>query len=167
MSGSRCIRTLIVDDEALARQRIGDMLEADSDIQVIGECSNGREAVKAIQSQTPDLVFLDVEMPGMDGFAVLEKLTAASMPAVVFVTAYDQYAVKAFEVYALDYLLKPFDRERFDKALGRAKTHILNDRREELNERILNALEEIRTRPIHLERLVIKNNGHVFFLKVD
>src|SRR5215510_1913726 len=99
MSGPRCIRTLIVDDEALARQRIRDMLDGATDIEVISECSNARDAVRIILEQSPDLVFLDVEMPGMDGFGVLEELGDKPMPAVIFVTVYDQYAVKAFDVY--------------------------------------------------------------------
>jgi two-component system LytT family response regulator len=167
MSGSMCIRTLIVDDESLARERVRDMLGAYSEIEVIAECANGFEAVEAITAHVPDLVFLDVEMPGMDGFAVLDALDAERLPVIIFITAYDQYAVKAFEVYALDYLLKPFDQERFDKALSRAKDHILNQKNDSLNERILKALEEIKSKPVHLERLVIKQHGHVFFVKTE
>ena len=167
MSGSACIRTLIVDDESLARERLRNMLATDPAIQIIGECSNGQDAIEAIQALSPDLVFLDVEMPGIDGFGVLEALPAERIPTIIFVTAYDQYAVRAFEVFALDYLLKPFDQERFDKALGRARHQLSIERTDALNERILNALEEIKTRPVHLERLVIKMNGHVFFIKAE
>lgn len=167
MPGQKCIRALIVDDELLARERIRDILESDSEIEIIGECAGGQEAIEAIERQTPDLVFLDVEMPGKDGFAVLEELGPDRIPAIIFVTAYDQYAVRAFEVYALDYLLKPFDRERFEKALLRAKAHIQNEKSENITERILSALEEIKSKPVHLERLVIKMNGHVFFVKTD
>jgi two-component system, LytTR family, response regulator len=167
MSGSACIRTLIVDDESLARERIRDMLASDREIDIVGECANGHEAVEAMQHHSPDLVFLDVEMPGIDGFAVLEALPPDQLPTVIFVTAYDQYAVRAFDVYALDYLLKPFDQERFDKALRRAKAQISSEHNENLGQRILSALEEIKTRPVHLERLVIKMNGHVFFVKAD
>src|SRR5215216_5137435 len=144
MSGARCIRALIVDDETLARERIRDMLDADPDIEIIRDCSNGQEALEAIKQHSPDLVFLDVEMPGMNGFAVLEALQPAVLPAIIFVTAYDQYAVRAFEVYALDYLLKPFDKERFQKALSRAKCHLQNEKSENLTQRILSALEEIK-----------------------
>jgi two-component system LytT family response regulator len=158
---------LIVDDETLARERIRDMLDADPDVEVLADCSNGQEAVEAIKRHSPDLVFLDVEMPGMDGFAVLEALQPSTLPVIIFVTAYDQYAVKAFEVYALDYLLKPFDKERFEKALVRAKAHIQHEKSEHLTERILSALEEIKTKPVHLERMVIKMNGHVFFVKTE
>lgn len=167
MSGQLCIRTLIVDDESLARERIRSMLGTDPRIQIIAECANGQEAIEAIQSHSPDLVFLDVEMPGVDGFGVLEALQPERIPTIIFVTAYDQYAVRAFEVYALDYLLKPFDQERFDKALARATAQISNQRNEAVNERILSALEELKTRPVHLERLVIKMNGHVFFIKAE
>jgi two-component system LytT family response regulator len=167
MSGSACIRTVVVDDESLARERLCDMLAADPQIQIIAECANGQEAIEAIQLHSPDLVFLDVEMPGIDGFGVLEALPPESIPTTIFVTAYDQYAVRAFEVYALDYLLKPFDQERFEKALARAKTQISSQRTDALSQRILSALEEIKTRPVHLERLVIKMNGHVFFIKAE
>lgn len=167
MSGAGCIRALIVDDESLARERIRDMLAADPEIEILADCANGQEAIEAIKYHAPDLIFLDVEMPGIDGFAVLEAIQPATLPVIIFVTAYDQYAVRAFEVYALDYLLKPFDRERFEKAVSRAKAHIQSEKSEHLTQRILNALEEIKTRPVHLERLVIKMNGHVFFVKAE
>ena len=166
MSSSKCIRTLIVDDESLARERIRDMVATDPEIEIIGDCANGKEAIKAISKLKPDLIFLDVEMPGIDGFEVLQSLEPQQMPAVIFVTAYDQYAVRAFEIYALDYLLKPFDRERFERSLGRAKQQLLRTA-DSMSERILSALEEIKTRPVHLERLVIKMNGHVFFIKTE
>jgi two-component system LytT family response regulator len=143
------------------------MLAEDPEIEILEECANGEEALEAIEKHSPDLIFLDVEMPGMDGFAVIEELDAESMPAIVFVTAYDQYAVRAFEVYALDYLLKPFDRERFDKALERAKSHIVTEKSENMSRRILDALEQIKSKPTHLERLVIKMNGHIFFVRAE
>jgi two-component system LytT family response regulator len=167
MSGATCIRTLIVDDEPLARERIRDMLTSDPAIEIVAECANGQEAIEAIEHHSPDLLFLDVEMPGIDGFAVLEALPAERMPTTIFVTAYDQYAVRAFEVYALDYLLKPFDQERFDKALKRAKDQIASERSEAVSQQILRAIEDIKTKPVHLERLVIKMNGHVFFMKAE
>jgi two-component system, LytTR family, response regulator len=166
MSSSKCIRALIVDDESLARERIREMLEADPEIEAVGDCANGKEAIEAIAKLKPDLVFLDVEMPGIDGFEVLESLDPARMPVVIFVTAYDQYAVRAFEIHALDYLLKPFDRERFEKSVTRAKEQLLRAS-DTMSERILSALEQIKTRPVHLERLVIKMNGHVFFIKAE
>src|SRR5688572_3423945 len=110
------IRTLIVDDEPLARSRIRNLLVAADDIDVAGECENGLEAVEAITDLQPDLVFLDVQMPGIDGFGVVERIGPRDMPVTVFVTAYDEFALRAFEVHALDYLLKPFEVERFGQA---------------------------------------------------
>jgi two-component system LytT family response regulator len=122
------IRALVVDDEPLAREMIREMLATDSEVEVVGECANGREAIEAIKASTPDLVFLDVQMPELGGFEVLESLDPNTTPYVIFVTAYDQYAVRAFEVHALDYLLKPFDGERFEVAWQRAKAQIKLDR---------------------------------------
>ncbi len=116
------IRTLIVDDEPLGRERIRTLLSDDPEIEVVGECSDGQQAITAIEQSHPDLVYLDVQMPEMDGFAVLGAIAGERMPAVIFVTAYDRYAVQAFEVHALDYLLKSFDRDRFQAALQRART---------------------------------------------
>ena len=117
------IRVLVTDDEPIARRRIRRFLRAESNVEVIGEASNGREAIEAIRQHNPDLVFLDVQMPDVDGFGVVQALGAEQMPAVIFVTAYDEYALKAFEVNALDYLLKPFDAERFKSAFQRARAH--------------------------------------------
>lgn len=114
-------RALIVDDEPLARQRIRHLLQKEGDFEVIAECADGVEAVKAIEDLNPDLVFLDIQMPELDGFGVIQEVGADRMPPTLFVTAYDQHALKAFEVHALDYLLKPFDPERFQQALVRAR----------------------------------------------
>jgi two-component system, LytTR family, response regulator len=160
------IRTLIVDDEPLARRRIRRMLARHPEVDVIGECANGREAIAAIQTQQPALVFLDVQMPEVDGFAVLAAIGADEMPLIIFVTAYDQYALRAFEVYALDYVLKPFDRRRFDNALQRAKARMLSER-SDVSERALALLEELRAQQSHLERMVIKAGGRAFFLKTE
>ncbi|MCI0485840.1 MAG: LytTR family DNA-binding domain-containing protein [Blastocatellia bacterium] len=167
MSDSLLTRVLIVDDEPLARRRIRKLLSNDPEIEVIGDCGNGREAVKAISEQSPDLVFLDVQMPEMDGFAILESLPPEQVPFVVFVTAHDQYALRAFDVYALDYLLKPFDRRRFDKALQRAKAQIRKERGSDLGRRTIALLEELRAKSSHEERVVIKAGGRVFFLKAE
>src|SRR5579862_8520374 len=113
------IRTLIVDDEALARERLRQLLQGELGIEVVGECADGQEAVMAIKQQNPDLIFLDVQMPELDGFGVLDAIPPESAPVIVFVTAHDKFALRAFEVHAVDYLLKPFDRERFQKALTR------------------------------------------------
>jgi two-component system LytT family response regulator len=118
------IKTLIVDDEPLARRTLRDLLQADPEIELIGECSNGPLAIDFISKQSPDLLFLDIQMPGMNGFEVLSKIEHERIPAIVFVTAFDQYALKAFEVHALDYLLKPFTDERFRETLHQAKTQV-------------------------------------------
>lgn len=159
------IRVLVVDDEPLAREMIREMLDGDSEALIIGECVNGEEAVVAIEKHAPDLLFLDVQMPEASGFEVLETLKKGRTPHVIFVTAYDQYAVRAFEVRALDYILKPFDRERFEAAWQRAKEHILKEKDGRLDERILTLLEELRAGSKYLERLVIKASGRVFFLE--
>jgi two-component system, LytTR family, response regulator len=167
MADGKPIRVLLVDDEPLAREMIREMLKDDSEVEVVAECVNGREAVEAIQEHNPDLIFLDVQMPEIGGFDVLEALKSVHVPHVIFVTAYDQYAVRAFEVHALDYLLKPFDRERFDSAWRRAKSHILATRNGEMDQRILAILEELKAGSKYLERLVIKSGGRVFFLDTD
>src|SRR5437762_5613227 len=113
-------RALIVDDEQLARERLRQLLAKHTDVEIVGECADGQEAVNAIDKEKPDLIFLDVQMPELDGFAVLEAIDAEPMPVIVFVTAHDKFALRAFEVHAVDYLLKPFDRERFESALRRA-----------------------------------------------
>ena len=118
MTDAKCIRALVIDDEPLAREMVREMLEGDPEAEIIGECGNGRAAVEAIHSKLPDLIFLDIQMPEMGGFEVLESLTKHK-PYVIFVTAYDQYAVRAFEVHALDYLLKPVNRTRFNRAIDR------------------------------------------------
>lgn len=167
MADGKPIRVLLVDDEPLAREMIREMFKDDPEVEVVAECVNGREAVEAIQEHNPDLIFLDVQMPEIGGFDVLEALKSVHVPHVIFVTAYDQYAVRAFEVHALDYLLKPFDRERFESAWKRAKSHILATRNGEMDQRILAILEELKAGSKYLERLVIKSGGRVFFLDTD
>jgi len=161
------IRTLIVDDEPLARERIRTLLDSEPDMEVAGEYGDGRAAIAAIQEEQPDLVFLDVQMPEVDGFSVLEALADERLPAIIFVTAYDQYALRAFDVHALDYLLKPFDRERFQRALERARTQIGRERSGDITGRLLALLKDIKVEPKALERLVVKSAGRVFFLKTE
>src|ERR1700693_2186243 len=161
------MRTLIVDDERLSRKRIRDLLAEEGNCELIGESANGIEAIDVIRREKPDLVFLDVQMPQMDGFQVLEAVSDMRLPAVIFVTAYDHYALRAFEVHALDYLLKPFDRERFDKALGRARAHLGRDRPGEVQEQLRALLEDVRPERKSLERLVIKSSSRVFFLRIE
>lgn len=146
---------------------IREMLDSDSEVEIVAECTNGREAVEVIKSSAPDIVFLDIQMPEIGGFEVLESLEPHAHPYVIFVTAYDQYAVRAFEVHALDYLLKPFDRERFEGAWQRAKSQIKLDRTSRRDQDIIALLEELKAGPRFLERLVIKNGGRVFFLHVQ
>lgn len=146
---------------------IREMLEDDSEVEIVGECTNGREAVEAIRSSAPDIVFLDIQMPELGGFEVLAALDPKTTPYVIFVTAYDQYAVRAFEVHALDYLLKPYDRERFEAAWRRAKEQLKLDRTSRRDQDIIALLEELKAGPRYLERLVIKNGGRVFFLHVQ
>jgi len=168
------IRTLIVDDEPLARRNLRLLLESDPQIEILDECRNGREAVKAINTLSPDLIFLDIQMPEMDGFDVLEHVGPDQIQAIIFVTAFDQYALKAFDVHALDYLLKPFDDERFGHALRRAKTQIEAREINRLSKRLLALLDERETQRVsstrrhdYLTRLMIKVTGRVVLLKVD
>jgi two-component system LytT family response regulator len=158
------IKTIIVDDEPLACRRIRRLLQNDSGIQVAALCTNGPEAVRAIEEHRPDLLFLDIQMPGMDGFGVLESIEDLS-PQIIFVTAYDRYAIQAFEVHALDYLLKPFDRERFEKAVARAKELIRQEKQRGIAKELLTIRDELRVKPKYLERLVVKSGGRIFFLK--
>ncbi len=172
------IRTLIVDDEPLAREGVRVLLEQDPEVEVVGECANGREAVQALGELGPDLLFLDVQMPEMDGFEVLAQVETARMPVVVFVTAYDQHALRAFEVHALDYLLKPFKDDRFRAALDRAKAQVRQQQVNALSQRLVALLEQTgsaapaaATPPPdeapYLTRLVVKTGGRVFFINVE
>jgi two-component system, LytTR family, response regulator len=168
------IRTLIVDDEPLARRNLRLLLEKDPQIEIVEECRNGREAVKAINSLSPDLIFLDIQMPEMDGFDVLQRVGPEHIHAIIFVTAFDQYALKAFEVHALDYLLKPFDDSRFAHALQRAKLQIEAREINKVSKRLLALLEERESQretsinqKNYLTRLMIKLANRVILLKVD
>ena len=160
------LRTLIVDDEPLARERLASLLSAEQDIEVVRQCRDGEEAVLAIQQLTPDLVFLDVQMPALNGFEVIEAV-GEKMPLVIFVTAYDQHALRAFQVRALDYLLKPFDRERFQEALQRARLHIQRDETGDLGRRLMALVKDLRRDQPKTDRLVVKSGGRLFFLRTD
>jgi two-component system, LytTR family, response regulator len=170
------IRTLIVDDEPAAREGIRQLLRRDPEITLAGECANGREAAAAIMADPPDLVFLDVQMPELDGFGVLQQVDRHSLPAVVFVTAYDQYALKAFDVHAVDYLLKPFTDERFRESLERAKQQVRQGRISDLSWKLLSLIQGYAPNEAtaamqppggYLERLAIKSGGRVTLLRVD
>ena len=162
------IRTLIIDDVQLARERLKRCLADHPDVEVVGECDNGDKAVKDIRALSPDLIFLDVQMPALDGFGVLEALKAERMPVVIFVTAYNEYAIQAFEVNALDYLLKPVDCERLSKAVQRAQAHLAQPSQgDDLDSRFRAMLEDIKTGSKFLKRLTIKLTGRTILLPTD
>ena len=162
MKTSEKIRTVIVDDEELARERLRGLLAKESQVEIVGEAGDGRSALDLIEKLKPDLLFLDVQMPELNGFEVLGALE--DPPNVVFVTAHDKFALKAFDVHAVDYLLKPFDRERFQTALQRAVTKIQTQKPGEAKAEIGAVLEE--TKPKNVERLLVKTQGRVLLIKV-
>jgi len=161
------IRALIVDDEQLARQRVRLLLGEEPDVEVIGESGDGFEAVDEIQATKPDLVFLDVQMPDMDGFEVLRRVPQASLPVVIFTTAYDQHALRAFEVSALDYLLKPFKPSRFKEAVQRARELIANKQAGVAARGLLTLLGQSPAPAGQLTRLAVKTPGKVTFVELD
>jgi len=158
------LKTVIVDDEPLARDRIRELLKSHTDVRIAGEARNGQEAIQTITLQQPDIVFLDVQMPDMDGFEVLTALDPKSIPLIIFVTAFDEYALRAFEFHAVDYLMKPFDRERFAKAVNHAKLQAMLSRDRDTS-RIIRLLEDIKPKTGYLERFVIKAGETVHFVK--
>ncbi|MCD6050311.1 MAG: yehT 1 [Verrucomicrobia bacterium] len=158
------IRTLIIDDEPLARTRIRSLLAAESDVTVLAECANGSEAIEAVETHSPDLLFLDIQMPEVNGFDVLQAVGPERIPAVIFVTAYDQHALQAFEFHALDYLLKPFKQSRFKSALQRARYQLTN-RSADHETRLASLLEQLRPANGQLTRFVIKTSSRMILLK--
>lgn len=158
------IRALVVDDEALARKCVRRFLQDSTEVVIIAECGDGESAVAAILAKKPDLVFLDVQMPEMNGFEVVRTVGVDRMPATIFVTAYDRYALRAFDANALDYLLKPFGRERFDRALVRAKKRIAENSNQDEARRILAALEQGQISQGYGDRLPIAENGRILFV---
>ena len=169
------LRALIVDDEPLARERLRELLEEAPAVTVAGAAEDGPEAVEAIRAQAPDLVFLDVQMPGKNGIDVIEEIGPDDMPATVFVTAYDQYAIKAFDLAAVDYLLKPFDDERFEEALRRAREQIANQEAA-VSERLLRLLHERDPELLdeegshdepYLERIAVQGRGKARIVPVE
>jgi two-component system LytT family response regulator len=161
----RRTRVLIADDEPLARERLRTLLASEEDIEVVAECQDAGDTVEAIGRLAPDLVFLDVQMPGGTGFDVIERVGPAAMPPVVFVTAYDHYARRAFDVRALDYLLKPFDRDRFREALARARPQLAATADGELERRLLALVQDLKDAPARSPRFVIKSGGRVYFVR--
>jgi two-component system LytT family response regulator len=168
------IRIVIADDEPLAREGLADLLAEKQGVEIVGRAENGIEAIEAIRNLDPDLVFLDIQMPGKTGIEVVQEVGAENMPAVVFVTAYDQYALKAFDLAAIDYLLKPFDQERFDHAFERAQDVIALRELQGLRSRLANLLHG-RTRPTpadtekkgYLERIAVEMRGQIRVVSVD
>jgi two-component system LytT family response regulator len=162
------LRTLIVDDEPLARERLCQLLGEEPDIEIMGECSDGAEALEVIRQQRPDLVLLDVQMPELDGFGLLAALDQEQLPAIIFVTAYDQFALRAFEVHALDYLLKPFDQERFRSALNRARAWLERRGGGTIDDRLSALLADLKGAAARVQdRLAVKSGGRVILLKLE
>lgn len=161
------MRALIVDDEPLPRERLRTLLAGHPQVAVVGECRDGREAVQAITRLRPDLVFLDVQMPGLDGFGVLEALAGTPLPAIIFVTAYDEYAVRAFDAGSLDYLLKPIRPDRFEQALARALHHLGTAQREEREQRLFEWVAQLRAEQAYTRRFVVEQAGRLHFVRVD
>jgi two-component system LytT family response regulator len=162
------IRTLIVDDEPMARERVLTLLAQQPDIEVVGQCADGAQALSAIERLEPELVFLDIQIPVMDGFGVIRALEPHRIPMVVFTTAYDEYALRAFEVHALDYLLKPFDGPRFLRTLERARERLERQRAGDLGKRLLAMVQDLKPEVAHPpDRLVVKSGGRIFFIRTD
>jgi two-component system LytT family response regulator len=161
------IRTLVIDDEPLARRGILRLLRKDPETEVIDECADGESAVSAVLSKKPDLVFLDVQMPEMDGFQVIRQIGPERMPVTVVVTAFDRYALLAFDANAIDYLVKPLGLGRFEKALARAKERIAERSQSNATKRIIATLEQIQRRDDYFERLPVSENGRILFIKTE
>jgi len=162
------IRTVLADDEPLARKKLRILLDAEPGLDVVAECASGEETLAAVQAHKPDLLLLDIRMPDADGFEVLGRIPRDQMPIVVFTTAYDQYAIRAFEAHALDYVLKPFDEERLHHAIERVRSELEKSRNHSQADRMLNRAEETKQLPQSLERrLIIRTGGRVVFLDLD
>jgi two-component system LytT family response regulator len=175
-AAARRIRTVIVDDEPTARRGVRLLLERDHGVDIVGEAAGGAEAAELIRREKPDLAFLDVQMPGCDGFEALTKLDPATTPAVVFVTAYDEHALRAFEVNAVDYLLKPYDDTRFSAALQRAKDEVRRRQADTVNARLTQLLDYLQQNggtngkgkeDNAGDRILVKSSGEIFFLKAE
>ena len=157
-----------MDDEHIARSRIRKLVESDPDIDLIGECGNGTEAVSLIKDKRPDLVFLDIQMPDLDGFGVIDKLDPHNAPFIIFATAYHEYALKAFDVHAIDYLLKPFDDERFSESLIKAKEQLQMKTTSQLTEKLMKAVREIQhEHSSYARHIIIRDRGREFEMDLD
>lgn len=168
MNGAAGLKVLIVDDERPARQKLRRLLSGDADIVAVYEAADGVAAIETIRSEAPDIVFLDVQMPGVDGFGVVDALPPDALPHIVFVTAFDMYAVRAFDTHAVDYLLKPYDAERFARALGRAKESAAGRRVGEERDRFRQLLDDAEsTRPQRAERILVESGERVLLIAVE
>jgi two-component system LytT family response regulator len=165
------VRTVIADDEQLARKKLRILLGSEPDVEVVAECHDGGQTLAAIRNCRPDLLLLDIQMPDLDGFGVLSEVSEAEMPVVIFTSAYDQYAIRAFEAHALDYLLKPFDQDRLHQAIERARFELRTSKDREITHRILELLSQVKSEKLSVpefdERLVIKTKGRIVFLNLD
>jgi len=160
------IATIVADDEPLARKKLSMLLENDAEIEIVQQCANVRQTVGAVNAMRPALLFLDVQMPDGDGFEALSQFRPEAMPYVIFTTAYDQYALRAFDANALDYLLKPFDQARFAKALQRAKTQLAMAQEASSASSLVNSLKTLAQERVERDRFVIKTEGRLLFLKL-
>jgi two-component system LytT family response regulator len=167
MKADAKIRAVISDDEALSRVRIRNLLKHHPEVEVIAECADGLQTVDAVIKNKPDLLFLDIQMPGLTGFQALKKLQPNQMPLVIFVSAYDQYTLKAFEVHALDYILKPFKRKRFEESLTWAKMQLSQNSSENITMRALSILDELERTKNYVDRFAVKTNGRVSLIRAE
>lgn len=162
----RPINTIVVDDEPLACKRLVNLLDEDKDIDIVAVCGNGKEAIEQIQEKKPALLFLDIQMPEIDGFEVLRQIEGHSMPVVIFVTAYDEYALRAFEVHALDYIMKPFNKNRFKDAVRRVKEIIAQENQSDIDQKVDKLLDYVGNERA-LSRILVKSSDRYFFLKSE
>lgn len=160
------LRAILSDDEPLARDVLRVLLQSEPDVEIVAECSNGLETVAAILEKKPDVLFLDIQMPDLDGFGVIQTVGVARMPVTVFVTAFDQYTLRAFEAHALDYLLKPFDPQRFRHTLDRVRTQV-SQASAEINKKLESLIKSSGNRSAFIDRLVIKESGRIYFVKTS
>lgn len=161
------VTAFLLDDEALARRRVRQLIEAEADFRIVGESDNPQQAIDDIRRLRPDVIFVDVQMPGTTGIEVAERLSSEDPPLFVFVTAYEDYALKAFDVQAFDYLLKPFDRERFQKTLERVRVRMVETRRGAVSDKIDNLLDQLQNRRTDPDRIAIRTGGHVVFIRTQ
>lgn len=163
----QALRIILIDDEPLARQKLRHFIKKEEGIEIVDECMNGQEGIAAIRAKAPDLIFLDIQMPEMDGFEMLRALKDDELPGIIFVTAYDEFALKAFEVHALDYLLKPFDRDRFLQALTHARDRLKPPASDDVQTQLRSLLDVVTQSAHSADRLMIKSDGKVLFVKKD